>query len=93
VIFKPLSLSSHEIKPLTHSHTHPHACAQQNTQYQCNALVMGATMAAVSEALALGKRLHVDPAILTDVLLSGSGRVSDRHGLIATLTALQFFVS
>lgn len=40
----------------------------------CNALVMGATMAAVSEALALGKRLHVDPAILTDVLLSGSGR-------------------
>lgn len=34
---------------------------------------MGATMAAVSEALALGKRLHLDPAILTDVLNSGSG--------------------
>lgn len=40
----------------------------------CNALVMSASMAAVSEALALGKRLNVDPAVLTDVLNSGSGR-------------------
>lgn len=41
---------------------------------QCNALVMSASMAAVSEALALGKRLNVNPAVLTDVLNSGSGR-------------------
>lgn len=40
----------------------------------CNALVLGATMAAVSEALALGRRMHLDPAILTDVLNSGSGQ-------------------
>jgi 3-hydroxyisobutyrate dehydrogenase-like beta-hydroxyacid dehydrogenase len=41
---------------------------------QCNALVMSASMTAVSEALALGKRMGVDPAVLTDVLQSGSGR-------------------
>ncbi|GBF94623.1 3-hydroxyisobutyrate dehydrogenase [Raphidocelis subcapitata] len=40
----------------------------------CNALVMSSTMVAVAEALALGKRLNLDPAVLTDVLLSGSGR-------------------
>jgi hypothetical protein len=33
----------------------------------CNNLVLAASMAALSEALALGKRLGLDPAVLTDV--------------------------
>lgn len=40
----------------------------------CNALVMSASMTAVAEALALGRRMGVDPAVLSDVLNSGSGR-------------------
>jgi 3-hydroxyisobutyrate dehydrogenase-like beta-hydroxyacid dehydrogenase len=33
----------------------------------CNNLVLAASMAALSEALALGKRLGLDPNVLTDV--------------------------
>jgi 3-hydroxyisobutyrate dehydrogenase-like beta-hydroxyacid dehydrogenase len=33
----------------------------------CNTLVVAASMAAVSESLALGKRLGVDPTVLTEV--------------------------
>jgi hypothetical protein len=53
----------------------PHGAAAHPPHAQCNALVMSATMAAVSEALALGKRLDLDPEVLTDVLNSGSGQV------------------
>ena len=40
----------------------------------CNTLVAASSMAAVSEALALGRRLGLEPATLTRVLNSGSGR-------------------
>jgi 3-hydroxyisobutyrate dehydrogenase len=40
----------------------------------CNTLVVGASMAAVSEALALGRRLGLQPETLTDVLNNSSGR-------------------
>uniref|UniRef100_A0A383VS74 3-hydroxyisobutyrate dehydrogenase-like NAD-binding domain-containing protein n=1 Tax=Tetradesmus obliquus TaxID=3088 RepID=A0A383VS74_TETOB len=34
----------------------------------CNNLVLAASMAALAEALALGKRMGLDPAVLTDAL-------------------------
>ncbi|GLC41791.1 hypothetical protein PLESTB_001702000 [Pleodorina starrii] len=40
----------------------------------CNTLVMAATMAATAEAMALARRLGVDPWVITRVLNSGSGR-------------------
>lgn len=40
----------------------------------CNTLVVAASMAAVSESLAVGKRLGVDAKVLTEVLNSGSAR-------------------
>eukprot|EP00878_Enallax_costatus_P038088 GHUV01043239.1.p1 GENE.GHUV01043239.1~~GHUV01043239.1.p1 ORF type:complete len:205 (+),score=65.85 GHUV01043239.1:253-867(+) len=40
----------------------------------CNNLVLAASMAAVAEALAVGKRLGLDPKILTQVLNSGAAR-------------------
>lgn len=40
----------------------------------CNTLVVAASMAAVSESLAVGKRLGVDSKVLTEVLNSGSAR-------------------
>ncbi|KAG2499437.1 hypothetical protein HYH03_002384 [Edaphochlamys debaryana] len=40
----------------------------------CNSLVTASVMAATAEALALGRRLGVDPGVLTEVLNSGSGR-------------------
>lgn len=40
----------------------------------CIALVMASSMAAVSESLALGRRLGLDPALLTRVLNSSSAR-------------------
>ncbi|GIL89814.1 hypothetical protein Vretimale_16495 [Volvox reticuliferus] len=39
----------------------------------CNTLVQAATMAATAEALALARRLGVDPGVMTRVLNSGSG--------------------
>ncbi|WIA21939.1 hypothetical protein OEZ85_004305 [Tetradesmus obliquus] len=40
----------------------------------CNNLVLAASMAALAEALALGKRMGLDPAVLTDVLNRGAAR-------------------
>lgn len=40
----------------------------------CTALVMACSMAAVSESIALGRRLGLDPALLTQVLNSSSAR-------------------
>uniref|UniRef100_A0A383VQ04 3-hydroxyisobutyrate dehydrogenase-like NAD-binding domain-containing protein n=1 Tax=Tetradesmus obliquus TaxID=3088 RepID=A0A383VQ04_TETOB len=40
----------------------------------CNNLVLAASMAALAEALALGKRMGLDPAVLTDVVNRGAAR-------------------
>ena len=40
----------------------------------CNNLVLGASMLAVAEAMALGARLGVDPAVLAGVINTSSGR-------------------
>jgi 2-hydroxy-3-oxopropionate reductase len=48
----------------------------------CNQMVVGITIAAVSEALALGAKAGIDPARIREVLLGGfaSSRVLDAHG-------------
>jgi 2-hydroxy-3-oxopropionate reductase len=48
----------------------------------CNQMVIGGTLAAVSEAFALARRANVDPAKVRAVLLGGfaSSRVLDAHG-------------
>ncbi|EFJ46488.1 hypothetical protein VOLCADRAFT_118095 [Volvox carteri f. nagariensis] len=54
----------------------------------CNTLVMAATMAATAEAMALSRRLGVDPGVMTRVLNSGSGRswVSQEYNPVPGLT-------
>ena len=48
----------------------------------CNQLVIGGTLAAVSEAFALARKAHVDPARVRDALLGGfaASRVLEVHG-------------
>jgi 2-hydroxy-3-oxopropionate reductase len=48
----------------------------------CNQMVIGGTLAAVSEAFALARKAGVDPARVRSVLLGGfaSSRVLDAHG-------------
>ena len=48
----------------------------------CNQMVIGGTLAAVSEAFALARKAGVDPALVRNALLSGfaSSRVLDAHG-------------
>ena len=48
----------------------------------CNQLVVGATIAAVAEALSLARRAGVDPAIVRDALAGGfaASRVLEVHG-------------
>jgi 2-hydroxy-3-oxopropionate reductase len=48
----------------------------------CNQMVIGGTLAAVSEAFALARKAGVDPARVRNVLLGGfaSSRVLDVHG-------------
>jgi 2-hydroxy-3-oxopropionate reductase len=48
----------------------------------CNQMVIGGTLAAVSEAFALARKAGVDPARVRTVLLGGfaSSRVLDAHG-------------
>ena len=48
----------------------------------CNQLIVGATIAAVAEALALARAAGVDPAIVRDALAGGfaASRVLDVHG-------------
>ena len=48
----------------------------------CNQMVIGGTLAAVSEAFALARKAGVDPARVREVLLGGfaSSRVLDAHG-------------
>ena len=48
----------------------------------CNQLIVGATIAAVAEALALARAAGVDPAIVRDALAGGfaSSRVLEVHG-------------
>jgi 2-hydroxy-3-oxopropionate reductase len=48
----------------------------------CNQMVIGGTLAAVSEAFALARKAGVDPALVRNALLGGfaSSRVLDAHG-------------
>jgi 2-hydroxy-3-oxopropionate reductase len=48
----------------------------------CNQVIVGVTIAAVAEALALGARAHVDPSKLREALLGGfaKSRVLEVHG-------------
>ena len=48
----------------------------------CNQMVIGGTLAAVSEAFALARKAGVDPALVRSALLGGfaSSRVLDAHG-------------
>jgi 2-hydroxy-3-oxopropionate reductase len=48
----------------------------------CNQMVIGGTLAAVSEAFALARKAGVDPSLVRTVLLGGfaSSRVLDAHG-------------
>jgi 2-hydroxy-3-oxopropionate reductase len=48
----------------------------------CNQMVIGGTLAAVSEAFALARKADVDPALVRDALLGGfaASRVLDVHG-------------
>jgi 2-hydroxy-3-oxopropionate reductase len=48
----------------------------------CNQMVVGITIAAVSEALVLGSKARIDPAQMREVLLGGfaASRVLDLHG-------------
>jgi len=48
----------------------------------CNQMVIGGTLAAVSEAFALARKANVDPAKVRTVLLGGfaSSRVLEAHG-------------
>jgi 2-hydroxy-3-oxopropionate reductase len=48
----------------------------------CNQMVIGGTLAAVSEAFALARKAGVDPALVRTALLGGfaSSRVLDAHG-------------
>jgi 2-hydroxy-3-oxopropionate reductase len=48
----------------------------------CNQMVIGGTLAAVSEAFALARKANVDPARVREVLLGGfaASRVLDAHG-------------
>ncbi|GFR44286.1 hypothetical protein Agub_g5495 [Astrephomene gubernaculifera] len=54
----------------------------------CNTMVQAATMAATAEALALARRLGVDPRVMTKVLNSGSGRswVSQEYNPVPGIT-------
>jgi 3-hydroxyisobutyrate dehydrogenase-like beta-hydroxyacid dehydrogenase len=47
----------------------------------CNNLVLAASMAALSEALALGKRLGLDPNVLTDVSAQCNGSCEVVHNM------------
>jgi 2-hydroxy-3-oxopropionate reductase len=48
----------------------------------CNQMVIGGTLAAVSEAFALARKANVDPALVREALLGGfaASRVLDVHG-------------
>ncbi|HEY3884422.1 MAG TPA: NAD(P)-binding domain-containing protein [Vicinamibacterales bacterium] len=48
----------------------------------CNQIVIGGTLAAVSEAFALARKAHVDPALVRKALLGGfaASRVLEVHG-------------
>lgn len=48
----------------------------------CNQMVIGGTLAAVSEAFALARKAHVEPALVRQALLGGfaSSRVLEVHG-------------
>src|SRR5215467_4399624 len=48
----------------------------------CNQMVIGGTLAVVSEAIALARKAHVDPAKVREALLGGfaASRVLDVHG-------------
>jgi len=50
------------------------ALGSGNAAKLCNNLLLGITMIGASEALALGKRLGVDPKVLTDIISVSAGR-------------------